>query len=338
MSNIAQLELNQGSLAGTARSARALLHGLDTDERMAQMDRLPSGFHPLDTFLSGGFLPQDMVIVGGKPGTGKTVAMLQWARGMAIAGNNAAVVSYDHGERSMLGRLLALELGEAATGVDSTTHEHLRSKVKDHMAGACDANELVAFHPAIKTAYETLETYSDHLFLQRGSIMHTDLGELRAVAQQIVGPGGAMFVDFIQKVPAPEASEIAQGTVVANGLKDIAVEHEVAMIAAASVTEEGLRQRRLRADHLNASSALVHEADLLLLINEKATALSKVHLAYDLTLLESSRNKIVMTIEKNREGPAQISFEFEKEFSDFRFNPEGGFLSETLIDDTMFEQ
>jgi replicative DNA helicase len=338
MTNIAQLELSQGSLVASARSARKLLHGLDSDDRITQMDRLPSGFHPLDTFLSGGFLPQDMVILGGKPGTGKTVAMLQWARGIAISGHNAAVVSYDHGERSMLGRLLALELGEASDDVDSTTREHLRSKVKDHMAGACDAQELVDFHPAIKSAYDTLDSYADRLYLQRGSIMHTDLGELRAVAQQVVGPGGAMFVDFIQKVPTPEASEIAQGTMVANGLKDIAVEHEVAMIAAASVTEEGLRQRRLRVDHLNASSALVHEADLLLLINEKSTALSKVHLAYDLTLLESSRNKVVLTIEKNREGPASISFEFEKEFADFRFNPEGGFLSETLIDDTMFEQ
>ena len=50
------------------------------------------------------------------------------------------------------------------------------------------------------------------------------------------------------------------------------------------------------------------------------------------------RYEIVMTIEKNREGPSQISFEFEKHFADFRFDPEGGFLSETLIDDTMFEQ
>lgn len=338
MSTIAQLEINQGALVASARSTRSLLHGMDKDERIALMERLPSGFHPLDTFLSGGFLPQDMVILGGKPGTGKTVAMLQWARGIAAAGHNAAVISYDHGERSMLGRLLALELGEAAQNVDGTTREHLRSKVKEHMAGSCDAAELVAYHPAIQVAYETLESYADRLFLQRGSIMHTDVKELRAVAQQIVGPGGAMFVDFIQKVPAPEGSEIAQGTAVANGLKDIAVEHEVAMIAAASVTEDGLRQRRLRVDHLNASSALVHEADLLLLINEKATALSKVHLAYDLTLLESSRNKVVMTIEKNREGPAHISFEFEKEFADFRFNPEGGFLSETLIDDTLFEQ
>ena len=114
MSTITQLELNQGTLAATARSARLLLSGLDSDERIAQMNRLPSGFHPLDTFLSGGFLPQDMVILGGKPGTGKTIAMLQWARGIAISGHNAAVISYDHGERSMLGRLLALELGEAA--------------------------------------------------------------------------------------------------------------------------------------------------------------------------------------------------------------------------------
>ena len=156
-----------------------------------QLGRLPTGYHPLDTFLGGGFAPQDLVVVGGKPGTGKTVAMMQWARTIARAGKTAAMVSYDHGERSMLSRLLSLELGEAAGDVDLTTMEHLRRAIKDHLAGACTAEKLVAFHPALRRAYEAVESYGPNLYLFRGSAIETDIAALRTMAQEVVGPGGA---------------------------------------------------------------------------------------------------------------------------------------------------
>lgn len=337
---IPQLEIEERTPSIEPLAASRLLADLSlaVARRGETAGPLATGYHPLDTFLNGGFSPGNLVVTGGKPGTGKTVMLMQWAREMAKKGTRVAYVCYDHGERALLGRLLTLELGEVAAEVDGTTLEHLRTKVRDHVAGRCSGEQLVDFHPALRIAYDEISDYGDNLVLYRGSVRSTDLRQLRSIADSSVGSGGALFVDFIQKVPAGASDGHSGSTVVAAGLKDLAVDHDVAVIAAASVNEMGLRQRRLRVDHLNAAAALVHEADLLMLLNDKSTALSKNHLAYDLTMLERARGLMVLTIEKNRDGPAPISFEFHKRFSNFRFDPQGGFLSETLIDDTLFEE
>ena len=74
---------------------------------------------------------------------------------------------------------------------------------------------------------------------------------------------------------------------------------------------------------MRGSALLAHEADLAIAMNEKSTALSKSHLAYDPHLLEASMNQIVFSIEKNREGPANVHLEFNKQFADYRFDPAG---------------
>ncbi len=46
----------------------------------------------------------------------------------------------------------------------------------------------------------------------------------------------------------------------------------------------------------------------------------------------------MFSIEKNRDGPANVHLEFDKEFDDLRFNPAGGFVTQRLTDDTFQEQ
>ena len=73
--------------------------------------RLPTGMDPLDRLLGGGFRASDFVLLGGRPGVGKTIAGLQWARAMAMSGATAVIASYEHDEQTLLGRLVALEIG-----------------------------------------------------------------------------------------------------------------------------------------------------------------------------------------------------------------------------------
>jgi hypothetical protein len=46
----------------------------------------------------------------------------------------------------------------------------------------------------------------------------------------------------------------------------------------------------------------------------------------------------VFSIEKNRDGPAQVDMEFRKDFPNYRFEPQGRFVAEQLVDDVLFEQ
>ena len=70
-------------------TAAELLAGLGPAAPQARSVQFPTGFQPLDDVLNGGFRAQDLVLLGGRPGIGKTVAALQWARWMAMQGHTA---------------------------------------------------------------------------------------------------------------------------------------------------------------------------------------------------------------------------------------------------------
>ncbi len=299
--------------------------------------RLKTGYHPLDDVLAGGMAPQDLVLLGGKPGVGKTIAMIQWARHMAATGARVVFASYELSERNLLGRLLMSEVGVRNRHLDHTTREHINQVIRDcvNMGAVADDPHV---REIIRQAYDAIEGYADRLLIQRVSGYHTGPEQLAELARQWVGPGGALFVDYLQKVPVVGAKDDGERVLrVAESLKETAMMHDVCVIAAAAVNAEGLGQRRLRLEHLRGSALLAHEVDLAIAMNEKSTALAKSHLAYDPHLLEASMNQIVFSIEKNREGPANVHLQFDKEFGDYRFNPQGGFVAQRLSDDTFDE-
>ena len=148
-----------------------------------------------------------------------------------------------------------------------------------------------------------------------------------------------LVVDYLQKVPVDQPGEESERvTRVAGALKELALERDVAVIAAVAADRDGLLARRLRLHHLRGSTALAHEADVVVTMNEKWSSVSKAHLAYDATRARTYRQWAVCSIEKNRDGPAGVDIEFRKDFANFRFEPQGRFVAEQLVDDVLFEQ
>ena len=70
--------------------------------KVAGYTPIPTGFEPLDTYLGGGLVPESLILVGGPPGTGKTIFALQASRNIAAAAKDnktaACVVCFEHGE------------------------------------------------------------------------------------------------------------------------------------------------------------------------------------------------------------------------------------------------
>ena len=322
------------------RSARdvfaGIIHRANPDPGLGR--RLATGFQPLDAVLDGGFSPQDLVLLGGKPGVGKTIAMVQWARNMAEAGHRVVFASYELSERNLLGRLLASEIGVHNAHMNETDRHELKTVVRDSVRSG-SVPEDNATREVVRQAYDAIDEYADRLLFQRVSGYHTGPSELADLAREWVGPGGVLVVDYLQKVPVRGAKDDAERVLtVAESLKETAMAHDVCVVAAAAVNATGLGERRLRLEHMRGSALLAHEADLAIAMNEKSTALAKSHLAYDPHLLEASKNQIVFSIEKNREGPANVHLEFDKQFDDYRFDPAGGFVTQRLTDDTFEDQ
>jgi replicative DNA helicase len=317
------------------RSSRDVLAGIiHRRNAMPGVDRrLATSFDPLDDLLGGGFAPQDLVLLGGKPGVGKTIALVQWARSFAVAGHRVVFASYELSEANLLGRLLTSEIGTRSRHLPEEDRRSVTRVIRDSVrSGSVSEDPMV--RSVIRQAYDSIDDYADRLLLQRVSGYHTGPQELAELAAEWVGPGGVLVVDYLQKVPVKGAKDDSDRVLtVAESLKETAMTHHVCVVAAAAVSADGLGHRRLRLEHLRGSALLAHEVDLAIAMNEKQTALSKTHLAYDPHLFESAQNQVVFSIEKNREGPANVHLEFFKQFEDYRFDPNGGYVMQRLTDD-----
>jgi replicative DNA helicase len=293
-------------------------------------------FDPLDEVLGGGVRKGELVLIGGKPGVGKTIASLQWARSMARRGIVAVYLCYEHDEIALLCRLLASEVGEMAAaapgGSSAAAHEELLARIRDVAAGAITLREALASDPLLAQAQRRLAAYADRLVLVTGSGRHADVNAIADVTRQFEGEPTALFVDYVQKVPVfPDirAENERIGRVV-ESLKQLALEQKIVIIGIAAADQVGLDARRVHVRHFRGSTALAYEADAVVVLNDKLAVVSRAHLAYSPTRAEEFERKVVFSIEKNRNGTPDVHLEFEKDFAHYRFHPRGRWVAERL--------
>lgn len=298
-----------------------------------------TGFTPLDTVLSGGFQPEELVILGGRPGVGKTIALLQLARAAAAACRPVAVISFEHSPRAMIRRLIASEIASITDGQLGASHQSMiRKAVRDHSEGRMTRRDFLSTHPSIAEAVDRLHRDGPFLSLMRGDATRTDAAAIESLAATELDAEGLVIVDYLQKVPAPptdaagSSADTAPGEI-ASRLKDIALKHRAVVVAASAANDDGMSERRVRLSGLRGSAAIAHEADIAILMNDKFDIVSRNHSAFDTTLHDRYRSTVVFTIEKYRDGPAPVHVEFRKEFADFCFNPRGEFVGEQIIGD-----
>ena len=320
------------SFADSFAVSSLMAPGADGLAVVRDVDRLPTGFDPLDRVMGGGYRYGDLVLIGGRPGVGKTILGLQWARSMALAGATVVVASYEHEEQTLIGRLIALEIGMLELGAMNAETQALVTGV---LNGQFTPGSDVGRHPLVRAAMSRVEGYSDKLILLPAARLRLGLADVEELFAALPNPAKALVIDYVQKVPVPGAvsSWDPEGArIVAEHMKELALSTSSVVMAVAAVDEAGLQSRRVRLPHLRSAASLSYEADVAVMLNEKAVCTSRVHVAYDLTRLESFQRRVVFSVEKNRSGRSGIDLEFEKDFGRFRFVPEGRFVAETLVD------
>lgn len=299
-----------------------------------------TGFHPLDEALGGGLHPHDLTLVGGKPGVGKTILGLQWARNMVLDGATAVFACYEHSPQHLLARLLLMELGSLTKVEGLHQSEELRTAVLEFARGQRGLHDLHDERGLLQVAVDCVDAYADRLWLLPASTGHTDLAELTRIVEEQDGPRSVLFVDYLQKVAMSPKPELESEKVrrVAEGLKDMALTRGCAVVAITASTDDGLTAHRQRLHHLRGGAALAYEADLVITLNDKVDAISKIHLAYDGVRAESHRHQVVFSVEKNRWGNAGLDMEFRKDFLHARFDSSGHWVSERLVDERMMAE
>jgi len=293
-----------------------------------------TGFTPLDDVLCGGVHPGELMLVGGKPGVGKTVACLQWARAMAQRGIVSIYLCYEHDQGTLVARLLSCELREAAMAegrhLDLRLDE-LQGRLRDVTAGTLTLREALDSDPLLGQAERRMAAYADRLVLFQGS-GRTDVAAVGDAVSHFAGEPCALFVDYVQKVPArPDAVTEGErvGRVVAS-LKELALDHALPVVAISAADREGLKARRVHLHHFRGSAALAYEADAVVVLNDKLDVVSKAQVAYSTNRIEEFRREVVFSVEKNRSGVSDVDLEFAKDFGHYRFDPLGSWVAERL--------
>jgi replicative DNA helicase len=327
--------MGKGTTESVARSTTDVV--ADLENGIESVAAVPTGFPVLDRVLDGGLSARDLTVLGGIPGAGKTAMALQWARSMASEGHQVVYACYDHDEVTLVSRLILLEIGDLTGGSDASSLQ-ARAAVRAVVRGEKTLVDAADGSLLIKAAHSRVQAYGDHLSLLSASREQTGLKELAAAANH-AGAGGVLVVDYLQKIPAEEpVSEAIRVDHVAAGLKDIALNTHVAVLAVVVSDQVGLNVRRLRQHHLRGASGIAYEADVVLIINEKHRAVSKIHSAHDPRRVEEFKRQVVLSISKNRHGPADINLDFVKDFPHFRFDPNGSHVEEQLVDDLMYPE
>jgi len=322
--------------AGGARSVLDTIQDLHATElRLPLPTPFATGFDPLDLVLEGGIRAGDLMLVGGKPGQGKTIAALQWARHLALTGATSIVACYEHDEVTLLTRLLACELGDVAAAHacrDQLRLDDLREALRRVAVGSARLRDAFDSDPLLAEVEDRVATYGERLVLVRASGSATDVGALGQLVERHRVDRTALFVDYVQKIPVrPDVPDEAERVKrVVEGLKELALAEGVPVVAIAAADQAGLTSRRLRLHHFRGSTALAYEADVVLVLNDKLSVVSKVHLAYDTTRHDEFRDQVVFSVEKHRNGTAGVDLEFRKDFAHYRFDTHGRWVAERL--------
>ena len=299
----------------------------------------PTGFDLLDQTLAGGFRSGELVLLGGPQGLGKTTWVLQVARNTARTGRPVVLFSFEHDTQTLLIRLVALEAGQL---------------------GGLAAPDVARIRASFEAADGRTGSLADRLKDTEGGVEALDVvaGVRRPAAaaplhrhQHVPGgdrrghrPGPRAHrrgAAGDRRLPAegalPDADQEERITAVTEGLKDLALDHDVPVLAVVAADKEGLTAgKRMRVNNMRGSSALAYEADTVLLLNNKYDVVARHHLVYSTGNVEKFRNWAVLTVEKNRNGRTGQDFEFLKRFDQCRFETAGRPVVEQLVDERIY--
>jgi replicative DNA helicase len=302
----------------------------------------PTGFDVLDRHLGGGFRSGELILLAGPQGLGKTTWALQAARNVARSGRSVLVCSYEHDPQTLLVRLVALEAGLVA-GLDAPGLGRVRAAFESSDGRSGTVVDRLADSEGGAEALKQVQEYADRLLLHRSTGSSTTLEVIRDAVERAKAETGQLpmlVVDYLQKVKVPAGgTDEDRATVVVEGLKDLALEVDIPVLAIAAADKAGLASgKRMRVNNLRGSSALAYEADTVLILNDKFDVVARHHLVYDVGNADRYKHWAVLSIEKNRNGKDGLDLEFHKRFDQGRFEPEGRMVTEQLVDERVFTE
>lgn len=299
-----------------------------------------TGFELLDDALGGGLRAGALNLLAGSQGEGKTTFALQVARETARSGRPVVFFSFELEAEVLLQKLVALEAASVVADSPISVYQ-VRAAFEGHDDMSGGLPERLGRFPGGIDALGIVSDYSENLLVHRSTTTSTTLEVIHRTVKDVLAEHGQpplVVVDYLQKVRPREHMEEEQAvTHVTERLKDVSIEFQCPVLAISASDRAGLEPgQRMRARNMKGSTALAYEADVVLILANKADIVARHHLMYAANNGDHFKNWSVLTIDKNRSGRTGAELEFKKDFGSGRFVPQGSVVSEDLVDERVF--
>lgn len=257
--NQAQAALHAATSGTADHGGGAQLSDLCTPDLLAEIldgaeKGISTGLGALDDVI-GGLVAGQLVIVAGRPGSGKSVLGVDVARATALKrGIPAAIFSLEMSRKELLQRILAAECTISLTRIrrgDLRYDERARLTAK----------------------WDEIRQAPLHIFDVPTGV--SDLATLRAVARRTQQRHGlaVVAVDYLQLVRGPGryASRREEVDEVSRNLKNLAGELELPVLAAAQLNRgpESRTDKRPQLSDLRESGSIEADADIVIAIHRE---------------------------------------------------------------------
>ncbi len=281
-------------------------------ERMAKLheggDKLrgvPTGFTALDNKLSG-LQKSDLIILGGRPSTGKTAFALDIARHAALAGHTVGTFSLEMSREQVIDRIISAEsqvpLWNILTGrIKSDTEFGMIQQALDRLSGT-------------------------KLFIDDSPSLN--IMQMRSMARRLQVEHGLdlLIVDYLQLIRPRTNSDnmVQQVTEISRGLKALSRELKVPVLAVSQLSR-GVEQRDRkvpRLSDLRDSGSIEQDADVVMFIYRKDRSADTFDIGGESNTSSGSgdtENVTQLLIAKHRNGPiGEVEVAFDPERVTFR--------------------
>lgn len=286
-------DVDQGG--GTVRAADLVLSVIDEIEQGSDADVVPTGFADLDSLMS--IRPGQLIVVGARPGSGKSVFGMDVARHVGIRMQDPVYfLTLEMTRKELMKRMIAAE-------ARVNLHNILHHRVDRELLTEDDWHRMADAARRIQESQITIDDASS-----------AGLGRLRSRLRHLKRTTGVRIavVDYLGIMSTSGRQENRQQSIaeLTRGLKQIAREVGVPIILLAQLNREvmGRQDRRPMASDLKDSGAIEADADAVILIHRP-----------DMYEKESPRaGEADLIVDKHRAGPqSTVTVVFQGHYSRF---------------------
>ena len=259
----------------------------------AEFTGIPSGFTALDR-LTSGFQPAELIIIGARPGMGKTAIGLNMAANISIRQNiPAAFFSLEMSDQSLMLRLISAE-----AGIDS-------QKLRTGFFAQSDFQKIF-------NAAEILHDAPLYIV----DMPHMTMLNIQAMARmlRIQEKVAIIFIDYIGLISSdnkllPRWELISE---VSRSLKGLARELDIPVVALSQLRREAENQKPSLAD-IRESGSIEQDADMVMFLNRDRELEKSAE-----EQAKEAGQKVQLMLAKNRNGPVgTVDLTFLKHLTKF---------------------